>query len=84
MKPIETALTNDRLLPAPGTEDHVAVLPITRSHDMVSSCWRMTWRERLKAALTGRVWFDCMGRTHPPIRLRVFDRSSSESSGNGA
>ena len=78
MKPIETRVTNDRLLPAPGTEDHVAVLPITRSSQMVSSCWGMTWRERFAALFTGRVWFDCMGRTHPPIRLRVFDRSPSE------
>jgi len=80
MRPIETPLTNDRLLPASGTEDHVAVLPITRSAQMVSSCWRMTWRERIEALWTGRVWFDCLGRTHPPIRLRVFDRSPSEDS----
>jgi hypothetical protein len=80
MEPIETPLTNAKLLPAPGTEDHVAELPITRSADTVSSCWRMSWRERITALLTGRVWFDCMGSTHPPIRLRVFSRHSSEES----
>jgi len=71
MKPIVTEITNDTLWPAKGTEAHVAVLPITRSSNMVSSCWKMTWRERFHAVLTGRVWFDCEGRTHPPIRLRV-------------
>ena len=71
MKPITTKITNDRLLPAPGTEHEVAVLPITRTEDHVSSCWAMDWRERIQALWTGRVWFDCRGSTHPAIRLRT-------------
>ena len=71
MKPIATSITNDKLLPALGTEDHVAILPITRSDNMISSCWKMTWRERFMAFFSGRIWFDCTGKTHPPIRLRV-------------
>jgi len=73
MMPITTNITNDKLLPATGTEDHVAVLPITRSDNMISSCWKMTWRERMRTLFTGRIWFDCMGKTHPAIRLRVVE-----------
>ncbi len=71
MKPIRTKDMNSTLLPAPGTEDHVAPLPIKRTDKHVSSCWQMTWSERLQALFTGRVWFDCAGATHPAIRLRV-------------
>ena len=74
MMPTRTASTNGELMPAPGTEDYVASLPITRTEDMVSSCWKMNWRERIKAAFTGRVWCDCLGRTHPPIRLRTLHK----------
>ena len=30
------------------------------------SCWRMTWRERLRVLLTGRVWLHVWGR-QPPV-----------------
>jgi hypothetical protein len=72
MKPIQTESTNGTLAAAKGTEDYVIPLPITRTEDMVSSCWKMSWRERITALITGRVWCDCLGWTHPPIRLRVF------------
>ena len=75
MKPIRTETTNARLLPAAGTEHRVAELPITRSDKHVSSCWQMTWRERLLALWTGRVWFDCEAQTHPAIRLRIMGGS---------
>ena len=71
MIPIKTPSTNGQLLPAKGTEDHVSVLPITRTEDHVSSCWKMSWKERVLVLLTGRIWFDCAGVTHPAIRLRV-------------
>ena len=71
MKPIATKEMKDVLLPAEGTEDHVAPLPILRTEGMVSSCWKMTWKERIKAVWVGKIWFDCSGLTHPPIRIRV-------------
>lgn len=75
MKPIKTELTNDVLRPPAGAEDSVVPLPVTRYRnehgDQVSSCWKMDWNERLRCLFTGRVWFDCWGSVHPPIRLRV-------------
>jgi len=78
MKPIKTESTNSTLLPAVGTEDYVEPLPITRTDGMVSSCWKMTWGERFVALITGKVWCDCLGQTHPPIRLRVKEQSGNE------
>ena len=71
MKPINTESTNGQLLPAKGDEGVVSVLPITRTENHVSSCWKMSWSERIRALFTGCVWFDCAGSTHPAIRLRV-------------
>ena len=73
MKPIRTKSTNGILKPAPEDEGKVADLPITRSRieGIISSCWKMNWKERIKVLFSGRVWFDCSSKTHPPIRLRV-------------
>lgn len=36
-------------------------LPAHRTSDgMVTSCWEMTWRERLRALFTGRVFVSCL------------------------
>ena len=31
------------------------------------SCWRMSWRERIRILFTGRVWLSVMGEQHPPV-----------------
>ena len=39
---------------------------------VVISCWRMSWRERLSALLSGRVWLSVWsGVTQPPVALTV-------------
>ena len=35
----------------------------------IISCWRMTWRERLKALVTGRLWLDIWSTSLPPVAL---------------
>lgn len=36
------------------------------------SCWKMTWRERLKSVFTGVVWVGVLsGRTQPPIYATI-------------
>jgi len=37
----------------------------------VESCWKMTFKERIKAFIKGKIYFQCMGNIHPPIRLTV-------------
>lgn len=56
-----------------GGRPGVADLPIIRGDmegtPIVISCWGMTWRERIAAFLTGRVWLQVMGSTQPPVFL---------------
>lgn len=34
------------------------------------SCWRLTWKERIKALLFGKVWLSVLsGHTQPPVWL---------------
>lgn len=35
-------------------------LPMHRSPDRIVSCWAMTWPERFKTFVTGRVWLSVM------------------------
>jgi len=71
MRPIKTKEMKHVLLAAPGDEHRVQALPIKRSNNGVSSCWKMSFKERVIALFTGKIWFECLGKTHPPIKLRV-------------
>jgi hypothetical protein len=49
-------------------------LPVYRSYGgEVLSCWKMSWRERLVALLTGRVWLNLLTFNNPlqPQRIMV-------------
>lgn len=57
------------------TEEQSGPLPIVHLNREAMgttcvSCWRMSWRERLKALVTGRVWVEVWsGATQPPISI---------------
>lgn len=39
------------------------------------SCWRLTWKERIKALLFGKVWLGVLsGFTQPPVWM-VCDKT---------
>ena len=41
-------------------------LPVHKTEDgMVVSCWALTWRERLRVLLTGRMWWSVLTFNHP-------------------
>lgn len=42
-------------------------------HGIVTSCWKMTWRERLLALLTGEVWLSVMSFNMPlqPVTMNI-------------
>lgn len=51
-------------------------LPAFRTEDgQVVSCWRMTFKERLRVLFTGKVWLLLLTYNHPlqPQWLTVFD-----------
>lgn len=75
MKPVKTEFTNSALT-SPEDSTNVDELPITRLvlHDgcpAVESCWELSKEELKKVKETGKIYFACMGITHPPILLSV-------------
>lgn len=81
MKPIKNKNTNS-ILRAPEGSKNVIDLPITRikyedgSH-AVESCWELSKEELEKVKETGKVYFVCMGDTHPPILLSAESQLES-------
>lgn len=75
MKPVAFKEANGTLLGGPGadfgTEESVSDLPVCRaSTGEIISCWRLTWLDRLRLLLTGRVWILVLARqTHAPIAV---------------
>jgi len=73
MKPIKTENTNSALLAPEGSKD-VINLPITKlvyenGTKAVESCWELSDEELELVKKTGKIYFLCMGETHPPILL---------------
>lgn len=51
-----------------GTEDDVVDLPVHRGNGQIISCWRLSWADRFRVMLTGRVWLHVLSRsTHAPV-----------------
>lgn len=72
MKPIKTKDTNSVLKGPKGS--NVIDLPITRlkgpnGEPVVESCWELSEKELKEVNKTRKVYFLCLGNTHPPILL---------------
>lgn len=70
-KPVDFAGSNFTWKGWPAAAGRPAVddLPALKNDDgRTVSCWRMSWRERLRVLLTGRVWLCVLGR-QPPVRV---------------
>lgn len=81
MKPAKTVNTNS-ILRAPEGSDDVIDLPITRliyedGSRAVESCWQLSDKELEIVRSTGKVYFVCIGETHPPILLSVKSQLES-------
>lgn len=74
MKPEKFAEVNGNLYGGPGagygTADDVADLHVYRGDGQIISCWRLSWRERLRILVSGRVWLLVLASTtHEPVKL---------------
>lgn len=72
MKPTQFKEQNGSLLGGPaesfGTGDDVGDLPVYRDGVQIVSCWGLTWKERFRVLLTGRVWLRVLARqTHNAV-----------------
>ncbi len=53
------------------TEEECGALPAFKYEAGVISCWKLSFRERLKCLFTGKVWLDVLMRGQPPVWLGV-------------
>lgn len=53
--------------PASMTDSECGSLPAYRNRHQIISCWRPTWKERLKILFTGSVWIGVRGQSQPPM-----------------
>jgi hypothetical protein len=54
---------------APESMPDCGDLPTFRGSGQIISCWKMSWKERLKALITGKVWLGVAGSAQPPVWL---------------
>ena len=73
MRPIAFEQANGTLTGGPaesfGTGDDVADLPVYRDEAETISCWKASFKERLRVLFTGRVWLRSASQTHPPVSV---------------
>jgi hypothetical protein len=86
MKPTAFPESNGTLSGGPavayGTEDDVSDLPVHRGAGQIISCWRPSWRDRLRVLVGGRVWLHVLApRTHAPVLVATESPFADEGAG---
>lgn len=81
MRPIKTEHTN-AVLKAPKEGTSIVDLPITRLElsdgiNAVESCWKLSKEDLEEVQKTGKIYFVCIGDTHPPILLSTKSQLES-------
>jgi len=71
VKPVHFPEANRLLGPPLGvSRDECGDLHTFNANGVSVSCWAMTWRDRLRALVTGRVWLHVWsGPTQPPVAV---------------
>ena len=71
MKPIKfKEQTGTLLKPKSMTNKECRSLPVHRTGKDIISCWKMNFKDRIKALMFGKVWLHIMGKeTHPPVAI---------------
>ncbi|HBR31937.1 MAG TPA: hypothetical protein DD733_07625 [Clostridiales bacterium] len=69
--------------PASMTDEQCSSLPAYRDDREIISCWKMTWKERIKVLFIGKIWFSVYGTSQPPICLSVDTFFAKAGSKNG-
>ena len=75
MYPIKFKEANRVLLrPSNMTDDECKPLWVYTDRKECVSCWKLTWMDRIKALLFGKVWLIVLsGDTQPPVALMCED-----------
>lgn len=85
MKPIQFRYANRELGAPPGDDQYpegvlgIDPLPVWTNGAQCTSCWQLSFRERLSALLFGRVWLAILsGESQPPVFLEASRRYFQE------
>lgn len=71
MRPIKFEESNKTLT----ARDPIEALPVYDSGEVIMSCWKMNFKERIKALIHGRIWLQILAdQTHEPVSL-LCDKS---------
>lgn len=55
-------------------------LPIWTDNKVCVSCWKLTWKERVRLLWRGRVWVAVLsGDSQPPLALTIEDLNAEQS-----
>lgn len=75
MKPIKFKQANRELLgPKLMTDDEYRNLWVFTDDTECVSCWKLSFRERIRALIFGKVWLGILsGNTQPPVWLDCND-----------
>lgn len=62
--------TSILLKPVDMTKEECSTLPIYSDGEYINSCWKMSFIERIRALLFGKIWlYVRTKKTHPPIAM---------------
>lgn len=75
MKPIAFKEAT-HVLPAPPGQDNIAQIQVNVAGHTVTSCWRMSWRERWHALRYGLVWVRVIEPKGVPPPMAIDARES--------
>ena len=65
-------------------DDSAGHIPAHTDRTTVLSCWRLSWRERLAAVFTGRLWLWVRsGDTQPPVAMKIGGSPFDETDNTG-
>ena len=71
MVPVKFKEANRKLLkPDNMTDEECSALWVYTDGKQCISCWKLSWKQRIKALLFGKVWLSVLsGCTQPPVWL---------------
>lgn len=70
MVPMEFKEQNLVLLPPNGwSEEQCGKLPAHYDNGKTVSCWKVSWKDKIKILLFGRIWLVVFSMAHPPVAL---------------
>ncbi len=70
MVPIKFKESNKTFIkPASMTDKECGSLPVHQNEHHIISCWKLSFKERIRMLFTGKVWLWVWGKKQQPISL---------------